>query len=158
MSGKSLLLLSGSLRNGSSNTAAINTAATALPAGWCAEIYRGMNDLRHFNPDVEAEGLYAGALPGSIKNLFDWTVGGMETVDKPVAWLGVSSNATQASGAHESLRVVLEYTGVDFVNAACRLTPLARADVDAELVAKPAFIADATAATVAPVRHVEAVK
>jgi len=36
---------------------------------------------------------YAGALPGSFKNLLDWTVGGGEIYGKPVAWIDVSSVA-----------------------------------------------------------------
>jgi hypothetical protein len=51
---------------------------------------------------------YAGALPGSFKNLLDWTVGGGETYGKPVAWINASM---RADGAHESLRAVLGYTG-----------------------------------------------
>ena len=65
---------------------------------------------------------YAGALPGSFKNLLDWTVGGGETYRKPIAWIDASSRpqAAGAAGAHASLRAVLGYTGVDLVEAACR--------------------------------------
>lgn len=155
MTNKTLLMISGSLRTGSTNTAAINTAARLAPAGWTTEVYCGMNELPHFNPDddeelaalvdsvvrlrsaIEASDAilictpeYAGALPGSFKNLLDWTVGGMEIVGKPVAWLNVSANATHAADAHDSLRKVLGFTGADIVDAACADIPVARGDID----------------------------
>ena len=37
---------------------------------------------------------YAGALPGSFKNLLDWTVGGGETYGMPVGWVNVSGPAS----------------------------------------------------------------
>ena len=56
---------------------------------------------------------YAGALPGSFKNLLDWTVGGGQTYGMPVAWINVSGAAAPTGGAdaHDSLRKVLGYTG-----------------------------------------------
>ena len=47
---------------------------------------------------------YAGALPGSFKNLLDWTVGDDQPGSmngKPVAWVNVSPRG--AEHAHESL-------------------------------------------------------
>lgn len=165
-------MMSGSLRAGSSNTAAIDTAAELAPAGWTTTVYRGMNELPHFNPDDDGDpvGLvdsvvrlrsaieasdailictpeYAGALPGSLKNLLDWTVGGMEIVGKPVAWLNVSANATHAADAHDSLRKVLGFTGTDIVEPACVDIPVARADINDEVrVVKEEFVVGATAA------------
>ncbi|WP_072805846.1 NADPH-dependent FMN reductase [Rhodococcoides yunnanense] len=170
MSSKTLLMISGSLRLGSTNTAAINTAARLTPVGWTTEVYRGMNELPHFNPDDDDESVtvvdgvvrlrsaigtsaailictpeYAGALPGSFKNLLDWTVGGMEIVGKPVAWLNVSAHATHAADAHESLRKVLGFTGADIVDAACVDIPVARADIGGDvLVTADAFEVAAT--------------
>lgn len=47
---------------------------------------------------------YAGALPGSFKNLLDWTVGGGETYGKPAAWINRRSmraaSSTSASSVH----------------------------------------------------------
>ena len=45
---------------------------------------------------------YAGALPGSFLNLLDWTIGGGEIYEKPVAWINV---ATSPTGAVKALRV-----------------------------------------------------
>ena len=161
-----LLLISGSLRGGSTNSATLRTAAALAPAGIEAEIYDGMGRLPHFNPDddpadgvgldaevaalraalTDADALllstpeYAGALPGSFKNLLDWTVGGGQTDNMPVAWLNVSGAAAPSGGtdAHDSLRKVLGYTGAVIVEAACLRLPLARDDVGKHgLVAPP---------------------
>jgi len=152
-----LLLISGSLRGDSTNSATLRTAAALAPAAVEAEIYDGMGRLPHFNPDddpVDGVGLdaepaalrealaradalllstpeYAGALPGSFKNLLDWTVGGGQTYGMPVAWINVSGTAAPSGGAdaHESLRKVLGYTGAQIVEDACVRLPLSRNDV-----------------------------
>lgn len=148
-----VLLISGSLRAGSTNSAALWTAATLTLDGISTEIFEGMGALPHFNPDDDAEPLhpavshlrarldasdavllstpeYAGALPGSFKNLLDWTVGG-GTYGKPVAWINTSAGSG-ASDAYESLRKVLERTGTDIVEAACAHIPVARSVVGAD--------------------------
>jgi NAD(P)H-dependent FMN reductase len=152
-----LLLISGSLRAGSSNSATLRTAAALTPAGVEAEIYDGMGRLPHFNPDDDpADGIgldaevatlraalgeadalllctpeYAGALPGSFKNLLDWTVGGGQMDAMPTAWINVSGAAAPSGGAdaHESLRKILGFTGAQIVEDACLRLPLARGDV-----------------------------
>jgi NAD(P)H-dependent FMN reductase len=121
-----------------------------------------MGELPHFNPDDDRDPLdppvatlraqigsadallictpeYAGALPGSFKNLLDWTVGGGETYGKPVAWINASGPAapTGGSGAHDSLRSVLRYTGADIAEPACRRVPLTRQDIGPD-----GFVAD----------------
>ena len=148
----SVLLISGSLRDDSINSAVIRTVVPLLDHDVESNIYPDLGSLPHFNPDVEAAQPpdivlklrqaieasdavlfctpeYAGSLPGSFKNLLDWTVGGNEIVGMPTAWLNASSNATEAIGAHETLRTVLNYTGADIVEEACRHIPVARADI-----------------------------
>ena len=94
-----ILLISGSTRGASTNTALLRTACDVSPRGVEPELYDGLTGLPHFNPDDDADPLppavadlrariaaadavlfctpeYAGALPGSFKNLLDWTVGG----------------------------------------------------------------------------------
>jgi chromate reductase, NAD(P)H dehydrogenase (quinone) len=167
-----LLLVSGSLRAGSVNAAVLRTAAALAPDGVETEVYEGMGTLPHFNPDDDAEGAelhpavvalrsaigaadallfctpeYAGDLPGSFKNLLDWTVGGGETYGMPVAWINAASVAspTGAADAHASLRRVLGYTGSEIVEAACVRVPVPRDAIGADgLVADPA-IRDAVA-------------
>ena len=147
-----ILLVSGSLRAESTNTALLRTARSMTPEGVVTLLYEGLGDLPHFNPDDDVEGEplppapaqlrslldecdailfstpeYAGGLPGSFKNLLDWTVGG-GTLDKPVAWIN-ASGPTRGEGAHEALRSVLTYTNTDIVDGACTRLPVPRASV-----------------------------
>ncbi len=82
---------------------------------------------------------YAGGLPGSFKNLLDWTVGGGEMYGKPVAWINASSIAAPTGGrdAHDSLRKVFTYAGAKIVEEACARIPVARVDVADGQVADP---------------------
>ncbi|MEU3354787.1 NADPH-dependent FMN reductase [Streptomyces sp. NPDC037389] len=142
-----ILLLSGSLRAASSNETALRTTeAVAASAGVCTVRYEGLADLPHFNPDDDHDPLpgpvtdlraaiaaatavlicapeYAGTLPGSFKNLLDWTVGGTEICDRPVAWVNVASPG-RGGGAEATLRTVLSYTGATIVEPACVRIPL----------------------------------
>src|SRR5437879_6500078 len=137
-----ILLLSGSLRAGSSNEAVLRTAyAVASSAQVGTVLYDGLAELPHFNPDDDADPLpasvaglraaieqaagilictpeYAGTLPGSFKNLLDWTVGGTEICDKPVAWVNAAA-PRRGGGAEATMRTVLGYTGADIVESAC---------------------------------------
>lgn len=136
-----VLLINGSLRAGSTNGAALHTAAAVAPAGTNAVLYTGLGELPHFNPDIEQGVLpepvvalrarlraadavlfctpeYAGGLPGSFKNLLDWSVGdGLHA--KPVGWINASAHAGGAEHAHAMLRTVLGYVNADVVEAAC---------------------------------------
>jgi NAD(P)H-dependent FMN reductase len=169
-----VLLISGSLRRGSTNTALLATARDVTPSGIAATLDGNLGRLPHFNPDDDAEGMpldpvvvelraqiaaadailfctpeYAGGLPGSFKNLLDWTVGGGETYGKPVAWINVSGPAapTGGAGAHASLRSVLEYTGARIVDPACARIPLTRAAIGTDgLIADAAIRAEIAAA------------
>ncbi|MEV8630670.1 NADPH-dependent FMN reductase [Streptosporangium sp. NPDC051023] len=136
-----ILLLSGSLRAGSSNEAVLRTAQIVAPSQVRTVLYRGLADLPHFNPDDDIDPLpapvtelraaiseatailictpeYAGTLPGAFKNLLDWTVGGTEICDKPTAWVNAAAPG-RGQGAEATLRTVLGYTGADIVEAAC---------------------------------------
>jgi chromate reductase len=147
-----ILMLPGSLRTGSTNTALLRTAEVVAPDGTTALLYSGLGALPLFNPDDDTVPLhpavadlraaiaaadallistpeYAGALPGPFKNLLDWTVGGGETYGKPVAWINASGSPTGAADAHRSLRTVLTYTGADIVEGACAHIPVARSSV-----------------------------
>jgi len=176
-----ILLVSGSLRSGSTNSAVVRTAHDVAPEGVTTTIYDGLGDLPHFNPDDDVDGEplapapaparlrakldgadavlfctpeYAGALPGSLKNLLDWTVGG-GTYDKPVAWVNASGAPTGAANAHASLRLVLSYTGTDIVEAACAHIPVARSAVGADgLVADPSVRARLSAVLATLAEHV----
>ena len=154
-----VLLISGSLRRGSTNSALLRTAQVVAPDGVEAVVYTGLDRLPAFNPDLDTPaslpgrvaGLraairasdaillstpeYAGALPGSFKNLLDWTVGDDDSRSiyrKPVAWVNVSTSPTGAADAHESLRTVLGYVHATVVKEACTPIPVRRDMVGAD--------------------------
>ncbi|MEU9237193.1 NADPH-dependent FMN reductase [Streptomyces subrutilus] len=141
-----ILLLSGSLRAGSSNDSVLSTAQAVAPSQVRTVVYKGLAGLPHFNPDDDTDPLpapvaelraaiaeaaavlictpeYAGTLPGSFKNLLDWTVGGTEICDKPVAWVNAAA-AGRGQGAEGTLRLVLGYTGAAIVESACVSIPV----------------------------------
>jgi NAD(P)H-dependent FMN reductase len=146
-----VLLICGSLRRGSTNAALLATARSMLPDGVEADLYDGIDRLPHFNPDVDVDPLppavadlrarttaadailvctpeYAGALPGSFKNLLDWTVGDIDISGTPVAWINVSATGG-AVEAHRSLRLVLTYTDARIIDDACADVPVPRSAV-----------------------------
>jgi chromate reductase, NAD(P)H dehydrogenase (quinone) len=162
-----VLLISGSLRAESTNAAALRTVAALASDGIETTTYDGMGDLPHFNPDDDREGAtphpavtrlrqaianadailictpeYAGALPGALKNLLEWTIGDGGTYGKPVAWINVSGPAAPTGGAdaHDSLRKVLTYSGASIVESACLRVPLER-----QMVGGDGLISDAHA-------------
>ena len=142
-----ILLISGSTRRGSGNTAALRTVLAMAPEGITAEMYPGLALLPAFSPDEDehppgpvaelreriaaADALlfctpeYAGTLPGSLKNLLDWTVGGGEIYGKPVGWINVAVGG-RGTGAEEHLAMVLRYVGAVAVEQACVRVPVPR--------------------------------
>ena len=158
-----IMLISGSLRDRSGNSAVLRTAIELGDERASLSMYDGTADLPQFNPDDDpdggpvpapvaelrarldaADGLllctpeYAGALPGSFKNLLDWTIGGASTYGKPVAWINASSRPDAGVNAHHSLRLVLEYATSDIVEDACRRIVVSRDAVGSDgLIAAP---------------------
>ncbi|BAU13992.1 NADPH-dependent FMN reductase [Leptolyngbya sp. NIES-3755] len=114
-----ILAISGSLRQISSNTAAIQAAIALSPETVEMQLYSGLGTLPHFNPDLEepfavtdlraqvkwADGLlisspeYAHGVPGALKNALDWLVSGEEFAGKPIALLNTSPRATHAQAS-----------------------------------------------------------
>jgi NAD(P)H-dependent FMN reductase/ketosteroid isomerase-like protein len=171
-----LLLISGSLRKGSTNTAALRTLQAITPAGVDATIYDGMAALPLFHPDQDRDGEpveptvadlraairaadalvistpeYAGALPAALKNLLEWTVGDGCAYGEPVAWLNIAGPAApaRAADAHASPAKVLRYVGADVVSAAWARIPVLRADVGPDGLVGDRCIRDALGPTVA---------
>jgi NAD(P)H-dependent FMN reductase len=169
-------LIGGSLRAGSVNAAVLTTALSLAPPGVTSELYERLADLPHFNPDDDRDPLpepiadlrarldaadavlfstpeYAGALPGSFKNLLDWTVGG-GIYQKPVGWINASAHGG-GQDAHRSLRTVLGYTASDIVEAACVEVPVPRQAVGEDgAIADPAIRAAIAGALAALSTHV----
>jgi chromate reductase, NAD(P)H dehydrogenase (quinone) len=163
------LLVSGSTRSGSASTAALATAAALAPPSVTAVVYQGLAGLPAFNPDHDGEFLpapaaelrreiaaaaavlfctpeYAGTLPGSFKNLLDWTVGGGQLYGKPVAWLNVAA-ANRGDGAQQTLASVLGYVGAVIVESACRHVPVDRSAIGPDGLVTGASFAAAVAQT-----------
>ncbi|MFJ2778478.1 NADPH-dependent FMN reductase [Kitasatospora sp. NPDC087315] len=146
-----VLLIPGSLRAGSTNETVLRTAAAVAPESVTTTYYTGLAGLPHFNPDHDTDPLpepvvelraaieaadallictpeYAGTLPGSFKNLLDWTVGGIEISDKPVGWINAAAPG-RGQGAEAALGTVLRHTGAALVADACVRVPLDRKGV-----------------------------
>lgn len=143
-----ILLISGSLRLASTNTAILETARAIAPDSMALTLYPWVSRLPHFNPDHDipprdpvVESLraairdadavlfsipeYAGGLPGSFKNVLDWAVGDDQIGSlylKPVAWINCSQRG--AEDAHGALRKVLGYLGARIVEQACVIVPV----------------------------------
>lgn len=103
-----ILAICGSLQQKSSNLTLLRWAIANAPPGVELELYDGLRELPHFNPDLEREGSpsavaelrravaaadalliampeYGHSLPGSLKNAIDWLIGSGELEGKRVA-------------------------------------------------------------------------
>ena len=155
-----LLAVSGSLRTGSSNLRLLEAVRLLAPAGFFVTVRGPLDDLLHFNPDIEEAGLpdvaaqwraavdacdvllisspeYAHGVPGVMKNALDWLVGGMEMTDKPFALL----NATPPGEyAQASLIETLRIMGGKHLKTVSIEVPLRGSKLDAAgIAAHPAF-------------------
>lgn len=134
-----ILLITGSTRAGSSNTLALRALHELDLPGVNTELYQGLPEIPVFVPDLSpipaevvdllarisradavlfATPEYAGGIPGALKNLLDWTVGGGQLYDKLVAWLDIA-NPGRGAGARDQLRTVLGYVAARIVEPAC---------------------------------------
>lgn len=118
-----ILAISGSTRKVSSNLNLIKAIAELAAETFELEIFEGLADLPHFNPDLDNEDVpetvsdfrnqlraaagilictpeYAVGVPGTLKNAIDWTVSSMEFSQKPVALITASLSGEKA---HQSL-------------------------------------------------------
>ena len=150
-----ILLISGSTRAGSVNTAVIATVADLVEPPFSTTIYDDLGDLPHFNPDLDHDPLpekvvrlraaiqnasallistpeYAGAMPGALKNLLEWTVGGVEISGIPTAWINPSTNPMRAKDTYASLAIVLGYTGAAVIGEACADVPVSRQSIHSD--------------------------
>ena len=151
-----LLALSGSLRRGSYNTAAIEALAALAPAD--VEVVIGnIRDLPLFNPDREEEHIpalaelkqdltdasgiiiatpeYAHGISGPMKNALDWLVSGVEFPDKPIMLINTSPRASHALRA---LKEVLTTMSGNIIESALVSIPLLGSDLGKQgIVADP---------------------
>lgn len=70
-------------------------------------------------------------MPGALKNLIEWTIGGGSFSGTPVGWINCSPRPDGARLTYESLRVVLGYADARIVEDATAAVPVGRWIVDA---------------------------
>ena len=123
--------IAGSLQARSGNRTLLEVAARTAPSGTTVEIFEGLRDLPHFDPDIEeATGTppavaalrrgvaaadavlistpeYGYSLPGVLKNAIDWLIGSGELENKLVAITAASVHADRGRGGIAALRVPL---------------------------------------------------
>ncbi len=141
---KSILCISGSLRQASTNSALLGATKLLSPHTMDLNIWIGAGDLPHFNPDLESSTLpetvqhlralaadcdgiifacpeYARGIPGTFKNVLDWLVGSETFFGKKIALFNASP---RASAAQDALRVVLTTMAAEIIEEACIAVPL----------------------------------
>ncbi len=145
-----ILLISGSTRDDSLQTAALRTAARVAPEDINAGLFEGLRGvpaylpgdrhphdtvvlLRHQVRIADAVLIstpeYAGSMPGSLKNLLDWLIEDNLLDGKPVAWLSVSGEG-EDFGARTTLEAVLGHANAKVLRAACIRIPIDPGAVD----------------------------
>jgi chromate reductase, NAD(P)H dehydrogenase (quinone) len=148
-----VLLISGSTRRASSNSMVLQRLHELDHPDVITDYYDRLRDVPAFVPDEQsvpavvtdvltrmrtADAVlfstpeYAGGLPGTLKNLLDWTVGAGALYCKPVAWLDVA-NPGRGHGARAQLETVLTYVAARIITAACVHVTLHRTDTGTTL-------------------------
>jgi chromate reductase, NAD(P)H dehydrogenase (quinone) len=137
-----ILGISGSLREGSHNTALLRAAARALPPGVELEISEGLRELPPYDSDrdvqpgdrevarlreaiANADGVviatpeFNGSIPGVLKNALDWASRPFPDNalrGKPAAVIGASTGLFGAVWAQADTRKVLGIIGADVID------------------------------------------
>jgi NAD(P)H-dependent FMN reductase len=155
---KKIVAISGSIREGSSNTNVLNALAAFIPEDIDYTIYNGIKELPYFNPDIdrvkppavvenfrktlgESHALiictpeYAQGVPGVLKNALDWLVSSAELYKKPVAVITASPSIAGGDKANESLLLTLNMLDATVVKNGALLIPVVRTkfNVDAKV-------------------------
>lgn len=154
--------MSGSLRKGSYNTAAIEALKVIAAPSGVEVIIGNLKDIPLFNPDREGEyipalsdlksdlaetsGLiiaspeYAHGISGPMKNALDWLVSGVEFPYKPIMLINTSP---RASHALEALKEVLITMSGTIVERAYVSIPLLSSSLDRNGILSDAEISGA---------------
>lgn len=153
--------MTGSLRAASRNTSVLLACARLLPAAADLDLFRELDALPHFSPDVDDDRLpaavtalharlaaadavlvsspeYAHGVPGSFKNALDWLVG-VGLGRRPVGLINASPLSTHA---HAHLAEILATMDGVLARDAVLVLPFAPRDLDpATILADPALTA-----------------
>ena len=150
-----ILAISGSLRASSTNTTLVRAAIRLAPGNMHFTLYDGLGDLPHFSPDLDgndvpssvvilrkqlqaADGVlictpeYAYGVPGSLKNMLDWTVSSGEFVSKPVVAISASPSFLGGDKAHASLLLTLAALSAEIVEGGTLIIPLIRTKLNVD--------------------------
>jgi NAD(P)H-dependent FMN reductase len=152
-----VLAISGSLRIGSTNTAALEALSRLAPEGVRVLVYRDLARLPPFNPDDDVEGRakpaaveelraivgasdaiviaapeYAHGVPGVLKNALDWLVASETFAGKKVVLINASPRAFHAQA---NLREILATMAARLLAEAFVNLPLTGKAIAAEEIA-----------------------
>jgi len=154
--------LCGSLRAKSSNLTILRAFARATAAKLDVVFGPGIDELPHFNPDLDGDAPpasvvsfrnalretdalviscpeYVHGMPGAFKNALEWLVSDVAFMGKPIALINASPESTYADA---QLRHTLEVMNARLLNDACITLPLGvRRFDEAQLIAAPAVAA-----------------
>ncbi|NII86024.1 MULTISPECIES: NADPH-dependent FMN reductase [unclassified Pedobacter] len=163
---KKILAISGSTKALSTNALYITAISRLLGEDFEVTSFPSIADIPHFNPDLDqknpskaiealrssirqADGIiistpeYAMGLPGSLKNLLDWTVSSASFSKKPVLALVAS---TQGEKAYQSIIDIL--TVIE-----ARVSPLLISFAKAKITSEAVIIENETLATLKSIVH-----
>ncbi|MBS1773195.1 MAG: NAD(P)H-dependent oxidoreductase [Bacteroidetes bacterium] len=150
-----IIAISGSLKSNSSNTRILKAAMQLAPEEMLIELYEGIGNLPHFNPDIDgdkspevvkqyreiiknADGVlictpeYAFGMPGVLKNALDWLVASGEFMNKPTMAISASPLVSGGNKAHASLVLTLKTISADVVDDASLNIGAVATKLDAE--------------------------
>ena len=173
-----LLAISGSLRQASTNTVLLKAASRLTSHGSQIRLYSDLNDLPHYNFDLEdnepapvknlrklvkeCDGIiisspeYAHGVPGSLKNALDWLVGCDAFVNKPVALFNASSRSTYAQA---SLIETIKTMAGKVISEACITISLLGKNIDEDgIVSSPQFAGQISSAITTFISSIKAIK
>lgn len=149
---KKIIAICGSTKANSSNLKLIHAIAALSKGKFEVSIFRDLASIPHFNPELDtqeppaevvafrnilaaADGIlictpeYAMGVPGSLKNVIDWTVSSMEFSQKPTALITASSMGQKG---HASLLETLEIIEAKITEDTQLLIPFINAKINAE--------------------------
>lgn len=151
---KRILAISGSTRQQSTNTYLLTWISKLASAQFDIELCTPIDQLPHFNPDLDNEHLpdsvaqlrrkieqadgvlictpeYVFSIPGALKNALEWTVSTTVFSDKPVALITASTLGEKAS---EQLALLMNTVGARFNHETQLLIQAVRGKVGAETI------------------------